>query len=126
MTDADEWWDGMSREQRNEVWCSHHDDGADDWFGFALRVLNEAYKADHAAMLSLIENRVPCNAALADHRTIQVGGRDDGGTEVGMLGVINGICDAATGKRVAVCIDDQTGDIAGFIEYKPNVKDEPR
>ena len=25
MTDADEWWDGMSREQRNEVWVTHYE-----------------------------------------------------------------------------------------------------
>lgn len=92
---------------------------SDGGIGVFLRVLNEAYKADEAAVITLIENRVPCNATLADHATIQIGMSADGKTEVGLLGIINGICEAMTGKRVAICINDKTGETTGFIEYEP-------
>lgn len=44
---------------------------------------------------------------------------------LGMLGVINGICEAATGKRVAVMFSEPDAEtkrskIVGFTEYSPN------
>ena len=59
----------------------------------AVKVLNEAIESDPIAMNQLINSRVMCNAALADHPSIQVG-KDTRYTEVwwvGLLGIINGI-----------------------------------
>ena len=70
-----------------------------------IRILNEAYAADPAAIHALICNRVPCSQALADHPTIQVEANTVASKEsysVGLLGVINGICESVTCKRVAV------------------------
>lgn len=59
--------------------------------------LNSMVAADPEAMRALVEHRVPCNEAMADHPTVQVGRRRDPGPygdrpfEVGMLGVLNGI-----------------------------------
>jgi hypothetical protein len=96
-------------------------------FDIFLRILNEAYAADPAAIDALVCNRVPCSRSLADHPTIQVEmmslfGRED--YSVGLLGVVNGLCEAITGKRVAVKFsepDAETGQgkILGFTEYQP-------
>ena len=91
-----------------------------------IDVLNEAYKADSAAMHALICNRVPCNTALADHPTITVSVNSVTPQEtfaVGMLGVVNGIVERATGKRVAAIYSEPDANkcsrILGFCEYKP-------
>jgi len=96
----------------------------EDVFGLALQTLNEAYEADPAAMHALICNRVPCNQTLADHPTIQCGVNNITPTEtfeVGLLGVINGIIERITGKRVAArfSIPDADGrsKIVGFRQY---------
>lgn len=85
-----------------------------------LDTLNEAVKADPQAMLSLCENRVPCNDVLADHPTIQVCGFDP--TVVGMIGIVNGICEKLTGKRVAADFDAE-GNLLAFVEYKEPPKE---
>ena len=54
-----------------------------------LEVLNSIVKADPKAAFTLIETRVPCNAVLAEHPTVQVVGGDT--PTVGLLGIINGI-----------------------------------
>ena len=89
-----------------------------------LQTLNEAYKADASAIHSLICNRVPCNQALADHPTIQVEINNMTPTEtfsVGMLGIINGLVERLTGKRIAAKFSepDETGrsKFVGFMEY---------
>ena len=56
----------------------------------AIGVLNEALKLDAGAMHRLVETRVPCNAALGNHPSIQVGA-GAAGEGVGVLGLINGI-----------------------------------
>lgn len=99
-----------------------------DLFGVFVRILNEAYDADPAAMHTLICQRVPCNQTLADHPTVQVASEPVAKTEyfsVGMLGVINGICEPITGKRVAVKFSEpdpttKRSKILGFVEYSPN------
>lgn len=53
-------------------------------------LLNEAVKLDKPAIAALIGFRVPCNDALAEHPTIQVGAQH-GGMMVGWLGILNGI-----------------------------------
>jgi len=66
-----------------------------------LFFLNELVKTDAEALHKLIETRVPCNRAMADHPTIQVqaAGKDNqdvkDSTEeqwtVGLLGILNGL-----------------------------------
>lgn len=84
-----------------------------DWLGIVIGTLNEATEADQTAIDSLIEHRVPCNKALADHPTIQVGGDP---CVVGMLGIINGIVERLTGKRVMAIWDDEKG-LIRFDKY---------
>lgn len=56
----------------------------------ALEVLNRVHQADPTVMPALIALRVPCNEAVADDPTVQVATKD-GGFEVGVLGLINGL-----------------------------------
>jgi hypothetical protein len=56
----------------------------------AVNLLNSALQCDPEAVRALLEHRVPCNNALADHPTIQVGDID-GQRRVGILGLLNGI-----------------------------------
>ena len=84
-------------------------------------VLNEALKRDKEAVRKLCEHRVVCNRDLASHPEIQVRGvrSGEGGSEVfevGMLGIINGICERETGFRVAAEFDSQ-GNLTGFKQY---------
>ena len=82
----------------------------------AVKVLNSAVLSDSEAMNALVETRVPCNDALADHPTIQVLADDDGSNaRVGLLGILNGIfgtMDNGRGFIEAVCDDD--GKLKGF------------
>ena len=55
--------------------------------------LNELLALDPAFVNQLIGFRTPCNQALADHPTVQVGG-GDGDFRAGMLGVVNGFLGA--------------------------------
>lgn len=98
-------------------------------FDIFLRILNEAYAADPAAIHALICNRVPCSRSLADHPTIQVEVNTVPLREsysVGLLGIINGICEPITGKKVAIQFSEPDGvpttkhlKILGFTEYRP-------
>lgn len=83
-----------------------------------LDLLNEASVADIRAMEQLLNCRVPCNKTLANHPTIQVGGDDNDSPVVGSIGLINGITERLTGKRVAAVYDDQWN-LLRFEEYKP-------
>jgi hypothetical protein len=59
-----------------------------------ITLLNELLKLDEPGMRALIEQRVPCNKALADHPTVQVQAREDAQsmqTVVGVLGILNGL-----------------------------------
>lgn len=58
----------------------------------AIEVLNRIHAADPTVLPALIAHRVPCNIAVGDDPTVQVGKID--GTdqdEVGLLGIINGL-----------------------------------
>ena len=91
----------------------------DEILSAAIQVLNEALKADSAAMNELMGRRVQCNAALADHPTIQVGYHD--GTTVRPIGLINGILEPICGKVICM-MQDEDDKIIGFgryDDYKP-------
>ena len=55
-----------------------------------VHYLNEILALDSTAVSAMLNNRVRCNQALADHPTVQVG-EADGGFYVGLLGIINGM-----------------------------------
>ena len=78
---------------------------------YVVDLLNEAAKLDPQAIRALVDTRVVCNQALADHPTIQVGPaseHDSGGPSVvGLLGILNGIFGT---------FDDGWGCIAAVIE----------
>jgi len=74
-----------------------------------VTLLNKAADLDPAAVHSLICNRVPCNAALGEHATIQVGAQmgDRDGCPlliVGLLGILNGIA-ALDGDLIEAVFD---------------------
>lgn len=84
-----------------------------------LAVLNSAFAADPAAIHALVANRVPCNSALADHPTVVVDSAPIGASNfnLGMLGLLNGVVEVMTGKRVAVQWDGLPPVMRGFVEY---------
>lgn len=59
----------------------------------AIEVLNRIHAADPSVLPALIAHRVPCNRAVADDPTVQVGKIDgtDDEWEVGLLGIVNGL-----------------------------------
>jgi hypothetical protein len=86
----------------------------------ALYLLNEIVALDPKAAEALVETRVVCNKALADHPTIQVGlGIEEDGDsfQVGILGLLNGMFgadDEGYGQIAAwynvVCPNDDHGE----------------
>jgi hypothetical protein len=61
------------------------------WTEPLIAFLNEVARIDPQALRALIEQRVPCGDALADHPSVQV----DASTSpahVGLLGILNGFC----------------------------------
>ena len=61
-----------------------------------VEMLNEIHRLDPTVMPKLIAFRVPCNEALANHPSVQVGvAKENLGTPeqyiVGFLGILNGI-----------------------------------
>lgn len=86
-----------------------------------LDVLNEGLECDANAMHSLIVNRVPCNMKLADHPTIEVsknGVLAGNNFTVGLLGVINGILERITRRKITFRFEEHEGKarLADFIE----------
>lgn len=65
-----------------------------DLADYIIAQLNEISQTDPTAMEWLINNRITCNEALADHPTVQVHAHDGKPPMVGMLGIINGIVGA--------------------------------
>jgi len=83
--------------------------------------LNEITAYDPEAMRRLLEARVECNDALADHPSVQVRARPGEPCRVGLLGVLQGIVGgrveephtmAGAGLIAAVLADD--GSLLGF------------
>lgn len=63
-----------------------------------IEFLNSALTLDRRAISNLVDHRVGCNVALADHPTIQVGTDKSNNThEVGILGLLNGLCGVVEG-----------------------------
>jgi hypothetical protein len=79
-------------------------------------LLNEALALDRPAVAALIANRVPCNEALADHPTIQVGVQH-GGFHVGLLGLLNGLGEPVPegGERLITAVFEDSDDLIGTM-----------
>lgn len=72
-------------------------------------VLNRIHTADPNVFTDLIPLRVPCNASVASDPTVQVLGTPEG-TNVGLLGILNGFVD-----NVRIYADyDSNQDLIGF------------
>jgi len=88
-------------------------------------VLNEAYKRDPVAVLSLIRIMIPCNEKLADDPYIMV--NEDkvlGGYTVGILGFVNGVLGALDIDLVVTKWSDEVDEegrrkFLGFCVYEP-------
>ena len=56
-----------------------------------INFLNQLVACDQETVTRLIETRVPCSQALADHPTVQVQAYDNQPLVVGILGILNGL-----------------------------------
>ena len=85
----------------------------------AAEYLEEVRQQDPETIEQLIETRVPCNTALAEHKDLLVCTSDNGRNMVGPLGVLNGLLLRLTGgrERVAAIFDDNTR-LVGFRPIK--------
>jgi len=97
--------------------CVHPQDAVD--------LLNEMYALDGAATAALIENRVPCNEALLEHPTIQVGATNRYGHGlVGLLGVLNGLFGVHNTRGCIIAMyDEHTGELLGFTTDRKAMRD---
>lgn len=80
-----------------------------------MDLLNDGLRLDQQAMQGLIDTRVPCNQALANHPTIRV----RPGHSVGLLGIINGILGKIEQPLLAAIYED--GKVVGFLQTKEKV-----
>lgn len=94
-----------------------------------IEFLNEIVKTDGEALSKLMEHRVKCNTALADHPSVQVMGRKDLPPVVGLLGLINGFFgtyDDGPKKGwgpIAAVVDDK--DLKTLIRFEITNNEEP-
>ncbi len=81
----------------------------------AIEVLNRVNEADPTVLPLLIDYRVPCNRAVADDPTVQVGVHDDVWS-VGVLGIVNGIVGIDTnGSGFIAAHYDDDGVLTHFV-----------
>jgi len=66
-------------------------------------LFNDVIEKDPGCAKALIETRVPCNAAIADHPTIQVMAEGDE-TRVGLLGFLNGMFGIGEDGMGPICV----------------------
>lgn len=87
-----------------------------------VALLNELTAMDPAAMHNLVESRVECNEAIADHPTVQVSGcvNGDGSTyEFGILGLLNGLFGTDGLSYGAISASFEEGRLLRFNERSP-------
>jgi hypothetical protein len=86
----------------------------------AIEVLNEALNADRECLKKIFGTYYPCNDKIASHPYIQVKNFPkipEYPHHLGTLGLINGIIEPLTGKKIAAMYSDTTGELIGFTEY---------
>lgn len=79
----------------------------------AFKLLKELHSKDPEAIGKLLNIRVPCNEHTADHYTVQVGITDDGGTRLGVLGLLNGLSDD---PNIVIMVDTDENDHNKILE----------
>jgi hypothetical protein len=95
-------------------------------FNKTVAMLNAAFNADPNAIYTLICNRIPCNAAMANTphvRTHRIRAKKNC-NQIGALGLINGALSANGLPLVAASFEPVTGQfgeprLIGFVEYIP-------
>ena len=91
----------------------------------ATECLNSAYKADPAAMHSILCNIIPCNQALADHPFVLVQScRMFNGRTLSVIGLLNGVLNAMGLPLIASHYqpdpeDPSRYELVGFMKYDP-------
>ena len=85
--------------------------------------MNELIAIDEECIRNLINARVRCNIALANHETVQVGVEPTKGYNVGFLGVLNGLF--GVNENQWGCLIAHYGDDKKLIrfDYNPNAGD---
>jgi len=84
----------------------------------AVTIFDEFLKLSPDACNELVSLRVKASKELADHPTIQVAVSNGGASfKVGILGLVNGILEAAGHSRVAASFDNDK--LVGFTKYVP-------
>lgn len=78
-----------------------------------VEFLNEIFKIDPAAVISLVETRFACNDKMADHSTVQVA-ESTSGYVVGLLGILNGICGVQENGMGFIAVIYEDDKIVGF------------
>ncbi len=84
----------------------------------AISLLNEILEIDPQALSQLIEHRVPCNAELGDHPTVQVTGYKSLETlTVGLLGILNGLFGVDEEGWGAIAARYEDDDLTRVVEF---------
>lgn len=78
--------------------------------------LNEVLSLDHSVAQAILDNRVPCNFAVANHNSIQVRCEDvDVNCSVGLLGLLNGVFGAnEKGYGPIAAVVEKDGKVSSF------------
>lgn len=84
-----------------------------------IEFLNSLLTTDREAMSALFAQRVPCNEAMANHPTVQVG-QTLGRYNLSALGILNGLFgtiedgDLVGWGKITACWEDESGLLEGF------------
>lgn len=87
-----------------------------------VELLNAALKLDDVAVTNLLQTRVACNKALANHQTIQVSlqPHSEKEFEIGILGFLNGLFGIDEQSWGAIAAElDPAGHVHRFLVREP-------
>lgn len=88
----------------------------------AIKVLNQALKADPKAISELYGIKVQANERLAKHKTIQVAKKGCWRNELTFLGLLNGVFGVSSKRKgygfITIDYDEKTGTIKKFHRTK--------
>lgn len=96
---------------------------AADLVDHIIETMNELLVRDPRAISALIETRVYCSEAIADHPTVQVSA-DKGRPTLGLLGILNGLCGTRSDGSGHIAAEfEDSGRISQFVRLRD---DKPR
>lgn len=98
--------------------------GGKELAGLVVALLNEALELDPVAISALCVHRVPCQIGLAMHPKIQVkqiGAQSLVQYEVGMIGILNGLCGVDSEGRGAIAAEFDDKEAFGDPDNPPRV-----